>query len=720
MNTAAPQVASRTADAAASTAHAAAVNARATRLALLVGGTAAQFAVMPLQSGAASAFALASYLAFGLSTLRLPLPKVAPGGRSGGFRLTMAPRQATALLIMMVGAVAVLARVNTFDQNSKAAALTTLLLVVQIAHCLALQTRREAALGCAIVVVMLSVGAAFAGDVTLLLPVMIALPAVAVTASLLHRGALIDGADVTSAGGAGSIVRACVTPVALATVLGLVVFLLLPNTGHLHTHARFAGGANTSDSAADQGSGGSSGRASSDPGAGVVDLGLRGALGNSAVFEVPADAPAYWQGAIFSEFDGRAWTAHGPFTEWSQGEGATQIAPADGTAQPGDVVSTYTVRVLTTTPLDVVLAPGRPTSYLGVGRVIDDSDGTPHIDYGSDTGDTTTYAVSSAVPKDAANPTASHGTDLTDPQWLEVPSDLPGPVRSLTASLVANTSDRLSAVNAVEEYLRTNETYNLNSPVPKPGVDAVDDFLFVSHQGFCEQFATAAVIMLRTQGIPARLVTGYAGGNLTTDPGSRVFEDSDAHAWVQVFYPGVGWVNSDPTAGAVLQTTAPSLRQRIGSSLTRVWHHIPGGRFGAIAVLAIAVAVGTGMSTIGRRWVRRRRRYADVDRGRREDGPILAAYLRLDIALRGVERARAPSESLGEFAGRLGGFVATPGEVAVAIRCLERETYGVDPPSAAESAAAIAVFDRLRQRAGSELVAVAVAVAVGAGPTNAR
>ncbi len=60
---------------------------------------------------------------------------------------------------------------------------------------------------------------------------------------------------------------------------------------------------------------------------------------------------------------------------------------------------------------------------------------------------------------------------------------------------------------------------------------------------------------------------------------------------------------------------------------------------------------------------------------------ILAAYLRLDLALHGVERARAPSESLGEFAGRLGGFVATPREVAAAISCLERETYGIDPPS---------------------------------------
>lgn len=684
----------------------AAVNARATRISLLVAGAAAQFAVMPLLSGPADAIALASFLAIGLSTIGLPLPKVAAGARPPGLRLTIAPRQATALVLIMVGAVLVLQRVNTFDANSKAAALTTLLLVVQVAHCLALQTRREAALGCAIVVVLLSVGAAFAGDVTLLLPVMVALPAVAVTAALLHRGSLIDSADVTSTGGVGAIVRACMTPVALATVLGVVVFLVLPNTGQLHTRARFASGANTAQSNTDPAAGSSGGRAGSDPGAGAVDLALRGALSSEPVFEAPADSPAYWQGAIFSSFDGRAWTAHGPFTEWTSGPGSTQLAPADPTSEAADPVRTYIVKSLTTTPLDVVLSPGRPTSYVGSGHVIDDTDGTPHIVHAPATGAAMTYTVSSALPQDPAV-VGSKGADLTDPQPLALPDDLPSRVSALAASLVAGSPSRLNAVNAVEKYLRSNEKYNLNSPVPAAGEDAVDDFLFVSHEGFCEQFATAAVIMLRTQGIPARFVTGYVDGDTSVTPGERVFRDSDAHAWVQVFYPGVGWVNSDPTAGAVLQTTGQSLRQRLGSWMKHLWHGFPGGRVGAVVALALAVVLGTALSTIGRAWLRRRRRYAGVDRGRRGDGPILAAYLQLDLALRGVERARAPSESLGELASRLGGFVATPGEVAGAISCLERETYGVDPPSATDSAAAVAVFDRLRTAAGSELVAVA-------------
>jgi protein-glutamine gamma-glutamyltransferase len=689
---------------------AAAVNARAARISLLIGGAAAQFAVMPLLSGLADAIAMVAFVSIGVATVRLPLPAVAPGGRPGGFKLTMAPRQATALVLIMLGAVLVLGRVNTFDANSKAAALATLLLVVQVAHCLALQTRREAALGCAIVIVMLSVGAAFAGDVSLLLPVMVALPAVAVTAALLHRGSLIDAADVTSTGGAAAIVRACVTPVTLATVLGLVVFLLLPNTSHLHTHSHFINSdtATATDAGSDSAAVGAGSRSTSNPGAGSIDLRARGPLSDAPVFDVAADSPAYWQAAVFSEFDGTHWVASGPSTQWSgsTSAGGTQVAPAGLGVATNEAARQYTVRVLQNTPLDVVIGPGRPVAYTGSGIVTTDRSGTAHVLGGTSTGHT--YAVVSAVPQDQSDAAllAAGGSSDIDAQSLEVPADLPDRVTTLAASLVAGAGSRLAAVNAVDDYLRTNETYNLNSPEPAQADDAVDDFLFVSHQGFCEQFATAAVVMLRSQGIPARLVTGYVDGDLTSTPGRRVFRGSDAHAWVQVYYPGVGWVNSDPTAGSVAQVSGHSIRQRLGAALTRVWHRVPGGRWGALLGVALAFVLGVGLAEIGRRWLRRRRRFAGVDRGRADDGPILTAYLRLDVALHGLERARAPSESLGELARRLGGFVATPAEVASAVSCLERETYGVDPPSQVEAAAAIAVFDRLQSAVGSELVAV--------------
>jgi protein-glutamine gamma-glutamyltransferase len=437
-------------------------------------------------------------------------------------------------------------------------------------------------------------------------------------------------------------------------------------------------------------------------------LRARGPLSDAQVFEAPAKSPAYWQAAVFTEFDGVHWIANGPSTRWSgsTSAGGTQVAPADLGPAANEVTQQYTVRVLQSASLDVVVGPGRPVAYTGSGIVTTDQNGTAHVTGGPTAGHI--YTVVSAVPQNQSDAAllSSNGSADIDAQSLEVPSDLPVRVTALAASLVAGAGSRLAAVNAVNDYLRANETYNLNSPEPGRFVDAVDDFLFVSHQGFCEQFATAAVVMLRSQGIPARLVTGYVDGDLRAVPGERVFRGSDAHAWVQVYYPGIGWVNSDPTAGSVAQVSGHSIRQRLGAALTRVWHRVPGGRWGALLGVALAFVLGVGLAEIGRRWLRRRRRFAGVDRGRAGDGPILAAYLRLDVALHGVERARAPSESLGELARRLGGFVATPAEVASAVSCLERESYGVDPPSAAEATAAIAVFDRLQHAVGRELVAV--------------
>jgi transglutaminase-like putative cysteine protease len=699
-----------------SPADAAPMNARAARTALLVAGIAGQFAVMPVMSGLNAGIAMAALIAVGIATIRLPLPKAAAGARPGAFRLTVGVRQATALAIIVLGSVVVLARVNVFDANSKAAALATLLLVVQIAHGIALQTRREAALGCAIVLVMLSVGAAFAGDVTLLLPVLVALPAVAVTASLLHRGGLIEGADFALAGGAAAIVRACVKPVVLATVIGLVIFLALPNSGHLRTQSRFS----TVSSGSATGltpSGGSAGeRSASNPGAGALDLRLRGTLSNEPMLEVPANSPLYWQSAVFSSFDGRRWVATGPFARWplaSSGAGTAQTAPPDSTEATNEIPANYTVRVLSRIPLDSVVGPRRPVGYIGPGSVVVDGSGTAHLVHGPVAGGDDTYTVISTSLRNQSDAAllASSGSDITDPQWLSLPADLPARVNALAASLASQEPSRFAAVNAIEDYLRTHEKYKLDSPLPARGDDAVDDFLFVSHQGFCEQYATAAVIMLRTQGIAARLVTGFVDGDVTSSPGRRVLHGKDAHAWVQVYYPGVGWVDSDPTAGTAAAASSTSLRQHLNNLLKTLWHSLPGGRLGAIVGVLLVLAFGIGLSTIGRRWARRRRRYAGVDRGRSNDGPVLVAYLRLDVALRGVERARAPSESFGEIAWRLGGLVASQAEVFAAVRCLERESYGIDPPSAGEADAAIEVFDRLRAAAGSQPVALAAAPA---------
>ncbi|MCU1587573.1 MAG: transglutaminase domain protein, partial [Frankiales bacterium] len=231
-------------------------------------------------------------------------------------------------------------------------------------------------------------------------------------------------------------------------------------------------------------------------------------------------------------------------------------------------------------------------------------------------------------------------------------------------------------------YLRTNLTYTLDSPVPLPGQDAVDRFLFVDRTGFCEQFASAEVVMLRTLGIPARLVTGLAYG--VVDHGQRLFRVSDLHAWAELWVPGVGWVSSDPTAGVSLATGSnqDTARQRISAAMRR-WlralTQLPGGKPVLALVLIAIVALGNLTLT-------RRARRVRAAQGALPAGPALQAFLRLDARL-GEERRRE-AESLRELAHRL-----DPG-LRDALNVVERECYAPVQPRPGEVSAAVAVLDR--------------------------
>ena len=92
-------------------------------------------------------------------------------------------------------------------------------------------------------------------------------------------------------------------------------------------------------------------------------------------------------------------------------------------------------------------------------------------------------------------------------------------------------------------------TYTLEPPLL--GADAVDEFLFATRAGFCEHFASAFVFLMRAAGVPARVVTGYQGGELNPVDRILTVRQSDAHAWAEVFLPPRGWVRVDPTAAAV-------------------------------------------------------------------------------------------------------------------------------------------------------------------------
>lgn len=127
---------------------------------------------------------------------------------------------------------------------------------------------------------------------------------------------------------------------------------------------------------------------------------------------------------------------------------------------------------------------------------------------------------------------------------LQVADSVPRRVRDLGISIaVGNTT--LERVQAVNNYLRKNYEYKSQiSPIPS-GRDPVDWFLFESKQGFCNYFASAEVLLLRSAGIPARLAVGYSQGEKTEF--GYLVRMKDGHAWPEVFFPNAGWVPFEPT-----------------------------------------------------------------------------------------------------------------------------------------------------------------------------
>ncbi|MDF2669798.1 MAG: transglutaminase, partial [Paenibacillus sp.] len=140
---------------------------------------------------------------------------------------------------------------------------------------------------------------------------------------------------------------------------------------------------------------------------------------------------------------------------------------------------------------------------------------------------------------------------------LQLPASLPERVRELTKSVAARADNDYSRALAIQAFLRSQYTYSMEKPAfPSENQDFVDHFLFDQQVGYCDHFSTSMVVMLRTLGIPARWVKGFAPGHLSTDDPSPTdtliaytILNRDAHSWVEAYFPDLGWVSFEPTPG---------------------------------------------------------------------------------------------------------------------------------------------------------------------------
>lgn len=566
------------------------------------------------------------------------------GARLTGTAATVCRHTAAGLTLVL--AIVVLSRLKgPLEPAALKGSLGLLLVGAQVGQALTWKARSDVRSGLVAAMGLLVLSASYAPDLLVGVPLVVGWIAVLVALAQLH--------------GVGSALPAT----GAAVVLGLVAFLLVP----VPLDARVSRGLGGTPPAQDRGETGS-GAFSGD----TLDLSRRGALPTDPVLSVPADSPTLWRASAFSRYDGRSWNR--PSSEVLSGGPTYDIAAPMG--------QTRTDRALLRGPTDgTIWSPGPLVSVTAAGSRIPLVDEFGAAQLPGLTGGYT--AVSEVLATDEQSLRSRRGDDETDERWRSLPVSLPDRVDALAREITAGATSRYDAALAIEQWLRTHATYRLDSPVPGPNEDAVDRFLFVDHTGFCEQFASAETVLLRTLGVPARLVTGLAYG-VPEGADRRLYRVSDLHAWVELWVPGTGWVTSDPTAGVPLAADSgkgPALRARLSNALAsglRAFTRVPGGRTGLAALLLLLTAV---VAVLAPRRPRFRRTPEVV--GLPEGGPALQAFLRFDT--RRGRAGRRPAESLSELAGRV------EPEVAEALRVVEQECYAPVQPDAR---AAVDVLDR--------------------------
>jgi hypothetical protein len=161
-------------------------------------------------------------------------------------------------------------------------------------------------------------------------------------------------------------------------------------------------------------------------------------------------------------------------------------------------------------------------------------------------------AVSSPISAVLPTPGSLSIAEPSEPwdEYLRLPDDpLTSRIRELARTLAGDATDPATILARMLDHLHTTCTYSLR--VRNPDVrDPVENFLFHEQAGHCELFATAFTLLLRAAGIPARLATGYCGGEYNVLHDTLVFFRDDAHAWVEVYAGDQGWIIVDPTPSA--------------------------------------------------------------------------------------------------------------------------------------------------------------------------
>ena len=261
-------------------------------------------------------------------------------------------------------------------------------------------------------------------------------------------------------------------------------------------------------------------------------------LSEEIVFEVYTEEPAYWRITAYDAYTGQGW------------ERSDDIERNEEIYAPehrGDLIQEIVPKVET----HAVPAAWQPLDFGGAEQepYFDEMNGL-RVDEPVEPVESgrTQFGIHSLLPVTDEALLTEAGTDYPEhieARYLQQPAEVPERVTEKTNNITADAETPYETAAIIAYWLRTNNNYSLD--VPPPEGEITDEVLFERDEAYCAYFATAMTNMLRTQDIPARYVTGYGPGEFDEEENRAVVRAMNAHAWVEVYFPGYGWVPFEPT-----------------------------------------------------------------------------------------------------------------------------------------------------------------------------
>jgi transglutaminase-like putative cysteine protease len=330
-----------------------------------------------------------------------------------------------------------------------------------------------------------------------------------------------------------------------------------------------------------------------------INQNLRGQLIPQVVMRVRSQAPGFWRVVAFDEYTGQGWnisrnerTVTLKRPRWSY---QFMLLPRPTQAETREVVQSYTILSQLPNLLPALAWPQEvyfPTKELAI-----DIEGTLRSPLVLREG--LTYTVISRVSfrdRNLLNQASTQYPDNITDYYLQVPDDIKDQVRQKTEEILANSNSISKTPDSLDspyekalflaQYLKQNPTYKLQDDPPflQQGEDLVEAFLFGYQNspegttitgGYPDHFATVLTIMLRSIGIPARVVGGFQPGEFNPFTGLYVVRNTDAHMMTEVYFPSYGWFAFNPIPG--MDLIPPSIeRNQTFSALRAFWDWIAG------------------------------------------------------------------------------------------------------------------------------------------------